>query len=482
MGHSDLHSERPIIRRHLVASPSSNLSPRPNLYWLWFGVFALTVALLGGSSRPDAVQAALLRPIAAMLLIPAFLWLQPMDLRRGKLVLLLLATLLVWMIAQLVPLPPSVWHTLPGRQTIAEIDQLVGLRDNWRPISFAPFRGLNSAFGLLIPLVALLLAIAMRISERMLLFAILAIGLIDAAFGLLQVIGGPKSPLYMFSFTNRGAPTGIFANENHSAVFSAIVLLVVTRLALESRSHNDPSWMRLSYSPAFIVILLSALITGSRAGFAATVAALLGSAVMALTVIQGAAHGRGRSREKPVWRDPRVLTLASCAISIILMVVVFLWRERSPAVSDIMNRDSFEDLRWSLWPILHDMAADHWLVGTGFGSFDAVYHIYEPAELLKPAYLNHAHNDWAQLSIEGGFPGVLLLLVLLGWIGRCVFVIGRTGRSRREQVIFWTTCIVVLAAAEIVDYPLRTPVFQASVVWLLICLSFDSTIARNAEG
>lgn len=477
-GHNQLNSEQQKSSRHSLSGLSDGLSPPRELYWLWLGIFVLAVAFLGGSSRPDPIQAALLRPIAALLLIPAVIALRFIDLERGKLILLLWAALLVWMVAQLLPLPPGLWQALPGRQGIAEIDQLAGSQDIWRPISLAPFRGLNSIFGMVIPLAALLLALAMRFPGRTLLLAIVAIALIDAAFGLLQVIGGSNSPLYMFAITSRGAPAGIFANENHSAVFSALVLLIVIRLALESRLQDDPTWIRLSLAPAFIFILLTVLITGSRAGFAATILTLFASAIMIWCAVKGAASRLEEARGKSTLRKPRILGLAGCATAIIAVAFAFFWFERTPAVIDIMTRASFEDLRWSLWPILRDMMADHWLTGTGFDSFDSVYRIYEPAELLMPAYVNHAHNDWAQLWIEGGLPGVVLLTVLLGWIGRSVFVIGRFGRARSELVIFWTVCIVILAAAALVDYPLRTPVFQTSVAWLLLCLSYDCASAK----
>ena len=43
--------------------------------WIWLALLAAIVALLGGSSRPDAVQIAALRPLVALFLIPAFYYL-----------------------------------------------------------------------------------------------------------------------------------------------------------------------------------------------------------------------------------------------------------------------------------------------------------------------------------------------------------------------------------------------------------------------
>lgn len=462
-----------------MRSLTDGLAAPPERNWLWFGLFVVGVAFLGGSSRPDPIQNALLRPIVALLLIPAFFHLRIADLARARLVCLLLAALSLWMVVQLLPLPPAVWQALPDRQAIAAIDQLIGSNTAWRPISLAPFRGLDSTFAMLVPIGALMLATALRIPVRTLLFVIAGIGLIDAAFGLLQVIGEKSSPLYLFAITSRGAPVGIFANENHSAVFSAIVLLIMTRLALEGQKYKDPPWIKLAFAPAFLFVLLAVLITGSRAGFIATIAALAGSAAMVWLTMRGSRSDRRRVTQKSHWRSPRGYALLGCAAAIVLVLLTFIWLERTPAVADMTDRTSFEDLRWSLWPTLSEMVTNHWMVGTGFGSFDAVYRIYEPSDLLMPPYVNHAHNDWAQLAIEGGLPAILLLAALLLWTAKSMVDLGRAGHAKREQIIFWTACLVIIAGAELVDYPLRTPVFQATFVWLLLCLASDRASADS---
>lgn len=465
-----MFNERQNVRRQSVPSLSTALSVQPSLHWLWFGLFALGLALLGGSSRPDPIQNALLRPVAALLLVPAIWNLRSEDLGRGRAILVMLGLLAVWVVLQLVPLPASVWQALPGREIVTELDAVAGLENVWRPISLTPFRGLEAAFAMLVPFTALLLALGMRMRDRALLFAIVGIGVINAAFGLLQAIGGAESPLYLFAFSSRGAPAGVFANENHSAVYSAIVLLIITRLALQSRKHEDPAWVRFSYAPAFVLVLLAVLVTGSRAGFVATLAALIASAIMTVVSTEGAktdvVGGRGRFD----WRKSRRLAFGGCAAAIIVVGLAFVWLERTPAVSDIMDRSSFEDLRWSLLPILGEMASSHWIAGTGFGSFDAVYRMYEPTDLLMPPYVNHAHNDWLQFVIEGGLPAICLLVTFLTWFVWSVTSLRNAGGARGEKIIFWTACLLILAAAELVDYPLRTPVFQATAMWLLLCL------------
>jgi O-antigen ligase len=124
------------------------------------------------------------------------------------------------------------------------------------------------------------------------------------------------------------------------------------------------------------------------------------------------------------------------------------------------------------------MMRDHWLFGTGFGSFDAVYRIYEPTALLLPLYVNHAHNDWAQLVIEGGLPAAICLLGLMGWVAMAIWRIARRTPGSGALVVFWTAWLAIMMAASTVDYPLRTPIFQAVSVWLMLCLAFDSMASK----
>ena len=259
---------------------------------VWMALLAGIVALLGGSSRPDAVQIAALRPLAALFLVPAFYYLSLAHLREARVLVGLLGLLAVWLALQIVPLPPSVWQGLPGRDVIAELDRAVGLEDNWRPISFVPSRGWNALASLVVPAAALLLALSMRASPRMLLLLVASLGLFDALLGLMQVISGRGSPLYFYAVTNRGSPVGIFANENHSAVFSAITLLVIARLGATSKALKEAPWLRIAYPPAFVIVLLAVLVSGSRAGLAMAILSLIASGLMTWLALASARSGR----------------------------------------------------------------------------------------------------------------------------------------------------------------------------------------------
>ena len=69
--------------------------------------------------------------------------------------------------------------------------------------------------------------------------------------------------------------------------------------------------------------------------------------------------------------------------------------------------------------------------------------------------------------------GGLLLVAVIGWIAKNVVTL--TGSSLGwVSVIFWATLFAIIGGASLVDYPLRTPVFQVSTIFFLIALSRDA--------
>lgn len=463
-------ASKTLENRSRSQAPPVALSPEA---WLVVGGFALVVALLGGSSRPDAFQIAILRPAAALFLIPALWHLRLEAVREAAVPAILLGLLAAWMALQLVPLPPSLWHSLPERAVVAEIDELLGDPDRWRPLSLVPSRTINALASLVVPISALLLALAYRMAGFHLLILLAGAGVFDAVLGLGQVLTGLSSVLYFYEVTNRGSPVGILANENHAAVLSALTLLVIARLAIRTPTHGAPTWIRLASAPAYGTVLLAILVSGSRAGLSLAALALIVTALMVWSTSRQGKESDRRMRETyvPV-RSPRLFLWAFVA-AIALTIAAFVLLERTPAFEDIFARNAFEDLRARIWPTLAEMMSTFWVLGSGFGSFEEVYHIFEPTALLLPSYVNQAHNDWAQLVIEGGVPALALLVILLGWIVTTVARMGKADGSSTMLALFWMAILAILAAASIVDYPLRTPIFQALGVWLLVVLAQD---------
>jgi O-antigen ligase len=124
-------------------------------------------------------------------------------------------------------------------------------------------------------------------------------------------------------------------------------------------------------------------------------------------------------------------------------------------------------------------AAEFMPFGSGLGSFRAVYALYEQPGQVTPEYVVHAHNDYAELALELGLPGILLMLLFLAWWGAAVW---RAWRSA-EAGPFARAAAIASAAVLVhsfVDFPLRTAAISVSFGMCLALLA-DSRAAPPAE-
>ncbi|UYH56078.1 O-antigen ligase family protein [Qipengyuania sp. SS22] len=441
--------------------------------WILLGLLATTVAFTGGASRFDAIQILPLRTLSAIFLVLSLFFLTKERLKAERSLVVLFGSFALIVALQLVPLPPLLWQSFPQRLEVSQLDAVLGQEGVWRPLTLAPVRTWNVLGSLVVPAAGLFSAIALRASSLILLQIVVALGVLNALLGLLQIAIGKSSILYFYEVTNSSSPVGILANENHAAIFAACSMLVVTLLGLRVRQGSNASWERLVYVVAFFFILFVALVGRSRAGFIAAIGASLVSITM---IVLSSRHREGGRASTVVQRalDGRpAILLAIPVVIVTLTAASFLALDRAPAFRDILARDNLEDLRWSLWPVLAKMLENHLLLGTGFGSFEQVYNIYEPSALLMSSYVNQAHDDWAQFVIEGGALAGVLLMGLLAWLVKRVAVMA-SHQNFRIDAVFWVSVFTLIGAASLIDYPLRTPLFQLVTVWLLLALSRDA--------
>lgn len=442
--------------------------------------FVLVLIAFGGSSRADAVQIAFLRPLACLLLLFPLLRWHSKSLDQLKPILIGLSGLVVIMIAQLIPLPAWVWDGSEVRGTVAELDHLILGEPIWRPISLVPGRTLNALFSLVVPFAALVLAIRCFSSNFQPLLLIAILITVDALLGIGQVAMGRTSFLYLYEKTNPGSPVGIFANENHSAVFSAIGLIVFGKLGLRCSENKQLEGVIVWFALGAALATLSILISGSRAGLVLGGFAAASSTVSYL-VFCNRSRLSGVFGRAPPWGSRKGLVLSLlAAFAFITTVLAFALLGRSPAFSGVFGQDAFADLRWRITPILQEMITDFWLFGAGFGAFEEVYHFYEPTELILPSYINQAHNDWAQLAIEGGAVSVVALIAFILSLARHYAGNTNPSPSPTFSKMLWFSILTIVSVASLVDYPLRTPTFQAVAVWLIAALLLERSSVRGS--
>jgi O-antigen ligase len=412
-----------------------------------FVILVLAVFLMGGGSRPDIQSLAILRPLALLAAAVGVLGLDRATLRAYSVPFLLLAALALLMVAQLIPLPPSIWTHLPWRETIAQLDEAVGIAGNWRPITLSPMRTANALAALAVPFAVLVLycQLGHRNRDRVLVILV-GIAVADALLGFVQLLAGANSGLYTYAITHRGDAVGFFSNRNHHAAFLAASMLIAIHLAMDRCRAGRDMWAMLGFAAA--AVLLAGVVTNvSRAGL------LSGAVALALVPLvippRASAAGEG-SKAGRRWALSALLALPALAI-----FAVFAIYQRSPALNRLLAGGTAEDVRLQILPVLARLARDYLPWGAGVGAFEQAYRMAEPAALLVPNYFNNAHNDWLQLVIEGGVFGVLIAAAMAVALGvRLVKLIGAAGppNARISRAWLGFAVLAVFGFASLFDY------------------------------
>jgi O-antigen ligase len=109
-------------------------------------------------------------------------------------------------------------------------------------------------------------------------------------------------------------------------------------------------------------------------------------------------------------------------------------------------------------------------LGSGAGSFETLYPRYEDPGTITPTYTSHAHNDYLEIALEFGAPGVLLLIAfLVWWVGRIRSIWASPAADPYAQAATIVTAALLLHS--IVEYPLRTAGISAVMAAFLAIMA-----------
>ncbi|WP_156357800.1 O-antigen ligase family protein [Sphingomonas sp. Leaf62] len=424
--------------------------------------------LAGGGSRPDLLGQVVVRVVTfASLVVAILIGLKPSLKATWPVGAILLATLLL-LLVQLVPLPQALWMALPGRGDFAFAQGLGGVPQLWRPLAIVPGATVNAFFSLCVPFVILLLISNIKENEHLWLMDLLLFLVVGSMIlGIIQFSGA----IYNNIFVNdtSGQVSGNFANRNHFALFLSIGCMIAPVWAFGGNGgvrRRGPIALGL-----ILLFVLMILASGSRAGIVTGAMSLLIGSVFVRNGLR-----RVFSRP-PRWIFPALMigTLA-VVMGIVLLSIV---ADRANSIDRAVALETTSDMRTRGLPVVLHMISLYFPVGAGAGGFDPLFRMHEPFSLLKVTYFNHAHNDYLEIALDTGLPGLILLAVALGW---WLITSIRAWRSHDNKLFqpLGSAVLLLVFVASAFDYPARTPLMMAVIAVAAIWLTKAETALRSA--
>ena len=399
-----------------------------------------------------------------------------------SLTVLLFALPLVVAIFQCIPSDRLTSFLSPGAYTLFDDFNALGIAVAKHSISVAPDRTYRYVMLLLVALLFHLLAYSHcteRMKMRLMLLAIVLAALGNAGLSFYETLmTGSKSALNLPVFK------GAFLNRNH---FGFLMMLgIMSDLGLlagitldEKHSHrrrqsintgDEYEWKgwRILVLPLGLVLfllLVALLMSFSRGAFIGTVVSMLMFGIIWFT----------KRREAEKGNSQIILAIMALVAVALIGSVPYVMDSLSKRFSDMFEKDLSMDARCLVWKDSLKLIADYKLAGVGLGCFKDTIQPYESGN-INNELIEHAHNDYLELSAELGLPVAIILLIS---IAAFLFVVFCRCWKVHDPTYKWCcfalmSAMVGVAIHEFVDYNLHAYpnflIFAVMLSLLSICV------------
>jgi O-antigen ligase len=339
-------------------------------------------------------------------------------------VLLLAGSGVLLVVLQLVPLPPALWVALNGRQGVSDIFTVLGEQNRWMPLSLTPATTLQNCVALL-PGLAAFVSVQLVSPKN--------------ALRIAGLIAGIALANIFIALVQNKTGYGFFVNQNFYAaqIYGAIAFVVYIAMV----SGENPKWIWILAFLLLVLLVAAIGATGSRLSLGLAALSILVSLWMAL--------------------KRAAISYAQLAmVGVFLVVSVSVVFFGGSSVERMTSLPNAFDFRSNVSTVSLESLGAFFPFGSGFGSFASVYQMFETPQMLQPQFINHAHNDWLELLVEGGLPMLALMLTFVWWFYRATL----RGWQNPDQASLAQPASITIMALLIhsgFDYPLRTASLMA---------------------
>jgi len=362
---------------------------------------------------------------------------------------------------QIVPLPPVFWGDIPGRNLVTRSLELTG-NVGWMPMSVSPLRTLLAFTALITPVAILAVGWTLPRQRLILLgWLVVGFGIATTLLGMFQ-LGATGEEATLFGARNPGdVLLGTFANRNSTGLLLGFGLTLAALLPAP-KPHLALVAVRLAVCA---VLLLAIILTRSRT---AVVLAVLPLALAGIKALWWFLHERGTIDRRGIAGRPLTAVLGTIGL-LAMGTAALIVTSPGPVEKTLERFDAKDDPRRYIWDDASYAATRYWPAGAGMGTYDEVFQVDESLENLTQRTAGRAHNDYLELAIEAGLPGLglaALWLLLIAWLSW-------RARHAPQRWTAWAGSAFLLAIAlqSITDYPLRNQTLLALGGFALLLLA-----------
>ncbi|HEX8559460.1 MAG TPA: O-antigen ligase family protein [Pyrinomonadaceae bacterium] len=244
---------------------------------------------------------------------------------------------------------------------------------------------------------------------RLLARLVVIFGFLLAVYGLMQHFVNPRT-IFFVREPKQADPFGPYVNRHHFAGYMELVLAMPLGLLFAGAVARERVPL---YAFASAIMAIALVMTNSRGGLLSMICE-----VLFLAAVSTLARGRRREGEPRDGASRLRAAAVRIGLGFAMVLAVFvgvLYFGGEGALSRMAGTVHSEDPttgRAHFWRGAIQIFRDHPLLGTGLGSFGAVYPRYDTGNGMYR--LEQAHNDYLQLVSDAGLVGGALGLLFLG--------------------------------------------------------------------
>lgn len=394
---------------------------------------------------------------------------------------------LIWVAFQLIPLPQTFLQILsPHANAIWESTLTLGAEPPF-PISLYPYITINSLIFALAILLFYLLAlyeIKGRKQIHTIILGLLVLGTLISLYALFQLANGQEYVLWWEKTASQKVATGTFIDRNHLAGFLSMLICLgigyIWTLGGEEGHRfrgRRSGYIRIeewakSIGVRRTILLLSVAImmatllaTASRGGALSLLAGII--FMVGLTLTRFIKN-----------RNAYILLLM---LTVTCIYVSYVATERVMERFQHFKPDFLE--RIAVAQETYEMGRDFPHTGTGLGTFEFVFPIYQKTNI--DTLLDYAHNDWIQLFAETGWVGGFILGGCFIWLMGSSIALWRKRHDPFSIGIGLggMGAIVSIAIHSLTEFNLHMPAndLVLALILALLYISLHSEIRRGEE-